>query len=147
MAREANLWYWMKENSKLVPGLHLVRIENALSRGTPDVEGHYSRSFWIELKGADRPKRASTPVRFDLKPEQRLWLERRWSVGGLAWLYIRVGRDRNVSRYVLAPQPAGTLAEVAAGVPEKRLEELALLPPGHAFPELLARVSHRLDMP
>src|SRR5579864_5013992 len=75
-------------------GLDPVRIENALNRGTPDV--NYTHG-WIELKSVERwPVHANHPLRLPAlmeRPEQVAWLTRRWAAGGAAWLMLRVGRD------------------------------------------------------
>lgn len=72
--------------------LHAVAIENALEKGTPDVN---CVAGWIEIKQLDRWPR--DPERVVLLPkfyiEQRLWLRTRCEHGGSAWVLLRVEDD------------------------------------------------------
>jgi hypothetical protein len=72
--------------------LHAVAIENALDKGTPDVN---CLAGWIELKQIDDwPRRESTPVQVHhFRPEQRTWLRARCEHGGNAWVLLRVGKE------------------------------------------------------
>lgn len=92
MGLESSLWQCFK--GALPDSTHVVRIENRVEVGTPDVNGcHSSKDFWIELKVADKPKLASTHVAVDhFTAEQRCWLFDRWAAGGNAWLLLQVGR-------------------------------------------------------
>jgi hypothetical protein len=68
-----------------------VRVENILMAGTPDVNYKHG---WIENKYLDAfPVRPETPVRVKFRPDQVPWLTRRWYKGGLAWLFVRVGKE------------------------------------------------------
>jgi len=94
--RESGLWGTMKRNLGSVKGLHMVRLENSAGNGTPDVNGCYrGQDFWAELKYlAEFPVRPSTVVRIPhFTDEQRLWLKSRGEAGGLAWLFVQVGRE------------------------------------------------------
>lgn len=89
--REKELWKWLSKASKAAgPDLHMERIENSLSAGTPDVELCYKgRTAWIELKTAERPVRDGTPVRFPTRPEQVEWMNTRGKAGGACyWLLL-----------------------------------------------------------
>jgi hypothetical protein len=68
------------------------RVENAVALGMPDV--NYIEG-WIELKYvADWPKREETPLRLGhFTPQQRVWLYRRWVLGGKAFLLLRVAKE------------------------------------------------------
>ena len=49
--QEKHLWAWLKKADK--DDIHISRIENALSRSTPDVEASIGfGGFWLELKTA-----------------------------------------------------------------------------------------------
>lgn len=89
--RESNFWDRVRP---LLAGLDPVRVENAVSSGTPDVNCLLG---WIELKqirAEDMPKRASTVVRLDhFTPEQRAWLTRRTHFGGAAWVLLLMGEE------------------------------------------------------
>lgn len=60
-------------------------VENAARAGTPDVECILG---WLELKDQDFTKGNVLPLRH-FKAQQRVWLHRRWKMGGLAVLLIR----------------------------------------------------------
>lgn len=69
-------------------GMDPHRVENVLNAGTPDV--NYTGG-WIENKYIPQwPKRASTLIRLmEDRPEQAVWLYRRWISGGAAWVMLR----------------------------------------------------------
>lgn len=135
----------MNDHGKTVRGLHMTRVENKLGGGTPDVNLSYAgRDAWVELKGANRPARPTTAIRFKFQPGQIPWLEKRWRCGGLSWLYVRVGFGK-VSRYVLCPGVPGLLGCVEQGMTEAQLAEASDLEPDHPFEEALSRFCHRLD--
>lgn len=103
-ARESTLWTWLKTGAQeyAAPQLHLQRIENAIAKGTPDVEGCIRGvCFWLELKAAARPKRASTPVRTHIDYEQLAWLKQRTAAGGIALMLLRVGSGPSRSIYLI----------------------------------------------
>lgn len=148
MAYEKHLWTWMRDQAKRVRDVEMDRVENPCMRGMPDVNGIYaSTEFWVELKGAKRPVRPTTRLRFELSPWQLHWLTRRWSLGGRVWVYIRVGEGARISRYVVCPGEPGHLERLQAGVTEAELAEMSLLPPDHAFMDAVRRFAHRLDYP
>ncbi len=73
---------------------HLVRVENAVEDGTPDVEYCLQGACgWIELKHVARvPARRTTNVRIPhYTREQADWGVRRRHEGGRAWVLIQVG--------------------------------------------------------
>lgn len=84
---------WSRLRSAMVKfNLDPVRIENKVGVGTPDVN---YKEGWIELKHLDNwPPRAKV-VRLTHPPtkEQKVWLYRRWSSGGNAWLVLRIDQD------------------------------------------------------
>lgn len=92
---ETGFWNSLRD-SCAGTGAHLVRVENAIAEGTPDVNGCWrGAEFWWELKYLEGwPKRARTPVRIPhYTKEQRLWLLARGQAGGSACLLLRVGKQ------------------------------------------------------
>lgn len=89
--RESNFWDRVRP---LLAGLDPVRVENAVSSGTPDVNCLLG---WIELKqvpAEELPKRPATVLRLDhFTPEQRAWLTRRTHTGGAAWVLMLMGDE------------------------------------------------------
>ena len=136
--REASLWRWLR--GARCAGVHIERIENSLSRSTPDVEASVGAGgFWIELKTAARPKKPDTPVRFVFQPGQSAWLARRWKLDCAAWLLVQVGD----ARYLVA----GIFAEeLQAGVSEKNIATLAERPFQMTPKGILKAASDRLKI-
>jgi hypothetical protein len=148
MAYEKNLWGWMRDHKRTMPDLELDRVENPCMRGMSDANGIYSGSeFWAELKGARRPVRPTTRLRFELSEWQVNWLHRRWRAGGRVWVYVRVGEGSRIARYVVCPGEPGHLERLQAGVTEAELAAMSLLPPNHSFQDAIHRFAHRLDFP
>ncbi len=134
MAREVRLWEWLKDNLRGTEGLHMRRVENLVSEGDPDVDGCWlGRYFELELKGCDRPAKDGL-LNFDVRQSQVVWHRRRWKCGGNVWLYIRVGKGREVKRYLI---PGSLTGRVREGVTEVELAELSALPCDHSAIELL----------
>jgi hypothetical protein len=134
MAREVRLWEWLKDNLRGTEGLHMRRVENLVSEGDPDVDGCWlGRYFELELKGCDRPVKDGL-LNFDVRQSQVIWHRRRWKCGGNVWLYIRVGKGREIKRYLI---PGSLTGRVREGVTEAQLAELSVLPCGHSATELL----------
>lgn len=81
-SRENSLWAWLRDGAG--PNTMMERIENSVSRGTPDVFGIDSTSvFVVELKVYPKV----------LEPKQASFL-RRWSAaGGRAWVLYKKGND------------------------------------------------------
>lgn len=129
MPLEKNLWAWLRDQTKpLVAAkiLHMERIENSLRGGYPDVEGCYdSYGFHIELKVADRPKRATTRVAVKFQKKQKPWLRRRWAVGGSCWVLLQVGSAHQAKRYLISGYDCTQIGKVD----ESTLEELSVIEP------------------
>lgn len=110
MTLESGLWSWLsKARLELGPALHMDRIENMLSAGTPDVEGQLNLTpwigqFWIELKSHERPVRRSTPIRFPLKRREAQieFMRKRWEIGGNAFWLLQVGSGHERRLYLAA---------------------------------------------
>lgn len=145
MARESELWSWLaKARLHFKMNLHMHRIENPVSPGMPDVEGYlrqwhatpgaklkfepgsvvqvgqYSTGgqFWFELKTAARPAKASTPIRFKMRPKQVEWAKRRWALGGACYWLLQVGHGGNRRIYML---DGGAGEQIAKGMTEDLL--------------------------
>ena len=90
---ERALWRRVREGLKRRG--HLVRVENAVEDGTPDVNYCIDGvEGWIELKHARVPARVSTNVRYQrYTREQADWGVTRRAVGGLAFVLVQVGRE------------------------------------------------------
>lgn len=68
-------------------GLDPCAIESSTGPGIPDIN---YREGWLELKRVTTlPKRAMTPVRVGLSPQQTAWLLRRLDAGGKASVLVR----------------------------------------------------------
>lgn len=87
---ESALWQKLKACSEHLA--HIVRIENALELGTPDVNGcRNSVDFWIELKYVEKWPKLLYIEHFTEK--QKTWLVDRGRHGGNAFLLVHVGKD------------------------------------------------------
>lgn len=92
MANEAGLWQLMRKH---MVG-HVVRLENQVGVGQPDVNGcALGTDWWMELKCIDAfPKRPATVVKVNhFTPEQRVWIHNRHQAGGRVFVFVRVGKD------------------------------------------------------
>lgn len=144
MARESSLWVWLSKARKIFTSeyLHLNRVENSVMAGMPDVEGCLmpGKQFWIELKSSLRPARKETPVRFKVRDREAQveWLTRRRCMGGRAWLLLQVGEAHKRRLYLV---PGEHAAEVYAGLPEYKLQELDVLQEERPTPETVIRVA------
>lgn len=126
MARESQLWTWLaKGRLHFKLRLHMHRVENPVSPGMPDVEGHLGieafahhrnraaiahGQFWIELKSAKRPIRKTTPIRFKMRPKQVEWARRRWNIGGSVYWLLQVGDGGSRCVYMLRGSFGAALA-------------------------------------
>lgn len=72
-------------------GLDPVRVENPCHPGTPDIN---FAEGWIELKKAARwPPKGGVLALPHFTPQQRIWLRRRFEVGGNVYLLLQVRDD------------------------------------------------------
>ncbi len=127
MTRETQLWSWLKKARLYYRmALHMNRVENSIGTGMPDVEGclENAKSFWIELKVSERPKRPTTNVKVKFQVNQPEWLKRRWRLSGTAWLLVQVGSGSEARRYLIQ---GGLAQDVKDGVPEKYLQIMDVL--------------------
>lgn len=143
LARESRLWEWLRDGLRATPGLHMRRVENLVGDGDPDVDGCWQgKYFELELKGCDRPAKDGR-LCFEVRQSQVVWHRKRWRCGGNIWLYIRVGKGRDVRRYLV---PGNQAEQVKAGVDEEALARMSVLPPGHSQRDLLERAICTQDL-
>lgn len=83
-----------------------ISVENPAYPGTPDV--NYVEG-WVELKWArDWPVKPSTPLAIEhFTPQQRVWLTRRWLLGGNVWLLLCCGGEWLLFTGVVAADTLG----------------------------------------
>lgn len=105
--------------------LEINRVENTARKSMADTEGHLALpghgQFWIELKTAARPARATTPIRMKWQEGQSEWLAKRWALGGNAYVLVQVGKAHQRSLYLINGEDAHL---VEMGVPESELARL-----------------------
>ncbi len=120
--------------------VHLVRIENAVGAGTPDLSWavrqpglglmDLTAEGWLELKVARLPVRAGTPVRIDVRPAQRIWWLKRYAVGGRVHVLLRLAyedrRQRALDEHLLLIPGPATTRDLMRGVPVERLRSRAV---------------------
>lgn len=96
MGSEAALWSFLRE--RLDPTIDVVRVENSVGPGTPDLNfAAYGNEGWIEMKYRRSYPRSfdKTPVftkRTGLSKEQAAWIMRRVEAEGVVLILAGVGR-------------------------------------------------------
>lgn len=136
-SRETALWNWLKDHLKeLRPRRHDVqRIENAVAKGTPDVEGCIDgETFWCELKVAHPMANDRWRVRITTDQVRRAL--RRTRAGGRSWVLVRVcgATWRQNEHYLVRGQDAEALLEPLL---RSELLSLSAAQPSAAAVELL----------
>lgn len=108
-----------------------VRVENPALPGTPDVN---FIGGWVELKQTRGwPAREDTVVQVDhFTPQQRIWLRRRWRMGGNVTLLLKVDRtwllfDGLTAARIVGKVPRAELTAQALRVWENGLNDGELL--------------------
>lgn len=99
---ETQLWRWLSGARLSLAGhrLHLVRMENAIGSGQPDVNGCLDGvDFWIELKCCSLPKRDGL-VRPRFRPTQLPWIRRRHAAGSRVAVLLQIGAGSDGERYI-----------------------------------------------
>lgn len=119
-ARESALWKWIASAQNLIVNpldLHMVRIENDVSKNTPDVEGCYRGfTFFVELKSLATLRQLPQK----LTQGQAMFLHARAMAGGAAYLLLELPEGRyllpgNVALDLVDPQlPAFSLRDLEA---------------------------------
>lgn len=102
--KEANLWNWLSgARSTFKQQLHMVRVENIVESGYPDVEGflYPNKAFWIELKALEYPSSFVADVKHNVTQEQISWLYNRAAVGGFSWVLFQFGEGSNRLRLMM----------------------------------------------
>ena len=109
---ESKLWHLMKEN---MPDLYLMRFENWVSPGVPDVHGIKDGiSFWVELK-------VITSKKIKLSPHQIMWNYKYSLKGGRSFILAAT-----LSQSLLCVFPGAVVHSIA--------EQGALAMPSWSFP-------------
>lgn len=104
-------------------GLHMVRMENSIGSGQPDVNGCLDGTdFWLELKCCSRPKRDGL-VRPRFRPTQLPWIGRRHAAGSRVAVLLQIGAGSDGERYMYHPS---TLEELSDGVHIDRARKMAI---------------------
>ena len=70
---------------KLLEPIGAFPVENTVASGCPDI---CTALGWIELKVAKRPAKDTTPVKIDLRRQQRIWLRRWTELEQKSWVLI-----------------------------------------------------------
>lgn len=136
--RETALWNWLKGHLgelKAHGRRHDVqRVENAVAKGTPDVEGCIDgRTFWCELKVAHPMAGDRVRVRLTQPQANRALLRER--AGGRSWVLVRVcGASWRENRHYLVR--GLDAAELLQPIELARLEQLSACRPGWPAIEL-----------
>lgn len=97
---ESAFWQRIRKGLQNPPHTHLVRIENAIYSGTPDVsfciDGHATATEgFMELKYLlEWPKRERTVIRVPhFTPAQRTWLHDRHMAGGKGFVCMGISKS------------------------------------------------------
>lgn len=129
MTAEKNLWRWLSKASlHYKRKLHMVRVENAVGSGMPDVEGYLrgEGSLLIELKTAKRPIRKDGIVRVKIRDEQEKWHLRRNAAGQATHFLIQVGSGAKAKRYLIL---GFYVSKLKKGMTEERIASMSFLAP------------------
>ncbi len=137
---ESGLWGLLKSHTVKLRDLHMCRVENSCEPGYPDVEGCWAKVYFnIELKTCARPARPETSLNLrHLTLEQCMWLKRRATVGGRAFLLVKVGSKAKSRFYLLSG--ISRLTEVQKGITEQRLAQLSMCQPDADYEQLMAAI-------
>lgn len=144
MARESQLWTSLAvAKIRLRERLHMNRVENWATPGTPDVEGFLEGMgfFQYELKSSMRPMKGG-PVRFDFRKREKQieYMRRRWTIGGACFFLLQVGHGHGRWIYLV---PGDQGEALKSGVTEDVVMELDLLKNAKFDPVETIKRSHR----
>jgi hypothetical protein len=139
MAFESALWQRVRKAGvrlrALLHGVHMCRIENSAGDGNPDVEACIDGAlFSAELKSEDRPKRATTPIRFKVRESQSIWHRERCAAGCRHnWILAQVGEAHEARLYLIP----GKFYDEIVTTEDKLAEMSVLLSPNEKLDEIL----------
>jgi hypothetical protein len=134
---ERVLWGWMERAlKKLLLPHHAQRVENSTGKkGTPDVEGCIAgRQFWVELKVVPRIRVDGSLSLPHYTNHQAYFAHKRWEVGGLSWILVRVGQQPDSRHYLIPGSDALDLFEVRDRFTEDYLEARSACSAGDPAP-------------
>lgn len=140
MARESDLWRWLSTaRLHFKRELHMTRVENAVAKGFPDVEGCLrGQQFFIELKCATVRKHGNLAFGHRITGEQAHWLDRRFALSGHAWVLIQVGTGASATRYLVPGSLAPRLFKLGGMVDIDDVQHWCVLPTRRNAPQLNA---------
>lgn len=98
---ESQLWSWLRTGAQsLKKEADVIRIENGVAVGTPDVEGCIrGGTFWCELKVAYVQRKG---LKILVTPAQVRRARARCRAGGRSWILIRVcGATAHLNQHFL----------------------------------------------
>lgn len=128
MALEKALWQRVRKGGvalrELGHGVHLVRVENLVGEGDPDVDGFINdAAIKLELKSCARPARPTTVIRPKKRQDQEDWLMARHNAGcRTCFVLIQVGDAAKARLYLI---PGNLYAQITAT--EAELERMSVL--------------------
>jgi penicillin-binding protein-related factor A (putative recombinase) len=138
---EENLWKWIKKLKFVYRNqLHLNRIENSAGNGMADVNGCFKGiEFWLELKKANKPSNAKTPIKIKFQDGQPIWLKNRYRAGGRVFVAILIGKYSKANRYLI-PASRDLIDKMQNGLTLEELGALSIVNPGASKIEFLAAI-------
>lgn len=109
--KEQKLWDTFKR--RCPRHINLLRVENMISAGTPDVHWVCGFCGWVELKSVTRPARATTRLMGNegLNTDQINWHLAYHKFGGRSWVLVR---DSAGEIYMVSGEHAATMNEWTA---------------------------------
>ena len=152
MTLEQRLWRRVRRvlNNPGPYRCHLVRVENALDSGTPDVSWAISYSEgWLELKVARYPIRSNGSVNIQMSPAQLAWWRKRAACGGQVHVMIWLTHDKQDKRlldehFLMTGETAATHHEIGFNVAELREFAAARWGPSLDQAELVAALTKEM---
>jgi len=146
--RENRLWGWLKKVKPIYKEqLHMVRVENAVGSGMPDVDGAREQKglmpsidFKIELKCAARPVDTTTKIKVKFQRSQPEWHRKRSKLRCRIFILLQVGQAAKASRYLVASSPS-RIHKMQSGVTETELEAWSLVTPVCTASEVIEAVT------
>jgi hypothetical protein len=132
MAIDGGLWAWLGPKCKMIEGLHILRVENSIGSGYPDVDACFKgRAFKIELKHGETFKK-SDAVTVVFQKEQPGWIKKRWRCGGNVWVLIKLGMGHKMRLYLIRGCDIGGISDgekVVWKTSERYLSDISVITP------------------